>query len=134
MPFDEAKEHQAPSGVQTVAVEGRFDRQITSQDLSAGALSFTTNIAEKFRLLEVLIHISVGITETITVKFNSLTGADYDTIITSLDLSNEQNVALVGGENMYGVYGEEGDEIDILCTNNNLTGIVYVMVLSQIIT
>jgi hypothetical protein len=97
----------------------------TSQDLSAGALSYTTAIGRKFKLAEVAIHASVDITETITITRDSKNGANYDHILLSRDLSAEQDVVYrPQGECNF----EVGDELKVACTNANLTGTVYVTI------
>ena len=99
-----------------------------SQDLSLGALDHTTSIGRRFKLEEIHIHFSVAITETITIKKNSLDGANYDTVLRKRSLSAEQDfVYRPEGKNNY----RAGDEIDIDITNANLTGIAYVSVRCQ---
>ena len=95
---------------------------ITSQDLSAAALSYTTSIGRKFKLTEIILHASVAITETITVTRDSKNGANYDHVLKSFDLVGEQDfVFRPQGESNQ----EAGDEIKIQCTAANLTGVVY---------
>jgi hypothetical protein len=94
----------------------------TSQDLSLGALSYTTSIGRRFKLEQIIFRGSVAITETITITLDSKGGANYDTIIRVKSLSNEQNFIFVpDGE----VNFQSGDEIKIQCTNANLTGVLY---------
>ena len=95
----------------------------TSQDLSLGALSYTTTIGRRFRLERILFHASVAITETITITLDSIGGASYDTVLRRKSLSAEQDfIYIPDGENNY----YAGDEIKIQCTNANLTGTLYV--------
>jgi hypothetical protein len=95
---------------------------VTSQDLSLGALSYTTSIGRRFRLERILFHASVAITETITITLDSVGGATYDTVLRKKSLSAEQDfIYIPDGENNY----YAGDEIKIECTNANITGILY---------
>ena len=94
----------------------------TSQDLSAGALSYTTTIGRRFKLERILFHASVAITETITITLDSGKGANYDVVLRKKSLVAEQDFIYVpDGENDY----YAGDEIKIQCTNANLTGTIY---------
>jgi len=105
-------------------------RKETSQDLSSAALAYTTNFAAKTIIKSIMVHASVPITETITISFNSLTGANYDTVLVTQGLVAESNL-------FYLPPGElillSGDEIDIACTNVNVTGTVYVTVIGEAI-
>lgn len=103
----------------------------TSQNLANGALSFTTTIAKKFKLQEILITFkdvsdnAVPVTETITITIDSAKGASYDTIKAKRSLISESSfVYRPGGHADY----QSGDEIKIQCTNANVTGIAYVVV------
>jgi len=98
---------------------------VTSQDLSADALSYTTSIGRRFRLEKIHFHASVAITETITITLDSGKGANYDVVLRKKSLSAEQDFIYVpDGENDY----YAGDEIKIQCSNANLTGVIYVTV------
>ena len=97
----------------------------TSQDLSAGALSYTSSTGRKFKLEEVLIHFSVAVTETITVTLDSANGTNYDTV--------KDKRSITGGQDyIFRPQGEcnfqDGDEIKVQCTNANLTGIAYLTI------
>jgi hypothetical protein len=97
----------------------------TSQDLSLGALSYTTVIGRRFTLERILFHASEAITETITITLDSGKGSDYDTVLRRKSLSSEQDfIYIPEGENDY----YAGDEIKIQCTNANLTGIIRAII------
>jgi hypothetical protein len=97
----------------------------TSQDLSEGALSYTTSIGRKFKLAEVIIHASIAITETITITRDSKNGANYDHVLKSYDLASEQDLIFrPQGECNF----EAGDEVKVQCTNANLVGTVFVII------
>lgn len=93
-----------------------------SQDLTAGALSFTTTIGRRFRLEQIIFRADAPITETIDITIDSGKGAAYDTLLRSKSLAAEQNFVFVptGDNNFYA-----GDELTISCTNANLTGTLY---------
>jgi hypothetical protein len=97
----------------------------TSQDLSAAALNFTTQINRRFKLESISIRFSVAVTETITITRDSKQGANYDTILASADMINNQHYVFrpQGEENEF-----SGDEIKIQCTNANGVGVCYVEV------
>jgi hypothetical protein len=100
----------------------------TSQDLSLGALSYTTDYGRAFKLEQIIFRASVAITETITITLDSKHGASYDTILRAKSLSAEQNfVYIPDGENNF----QEGDEIKVQCTNANTTGILYTQIKSS---
>lgn len=96
-----------------------------SQDLSQGALSYTTNYARAFKLEQILIKASVNISETITITVDSASGASYDTVLSTADLQGESSyVFRPSGQANF----QAGDEIKVQCTNANATGTVYVVV------
>lgn len=102
------------------------DDKTTSQDLSAGALSYTTNYSKGFSNLEVFIKFSVNVTETITITLDSKKGSDYDTILAQKTLNGENNFAYSTDKHFFA-----GDNIKIGCTNANGTGIAYLTVKSK---
>lgn len=95
----------------------------TSQDLSTGAMAYTTSIGRRFKLESISIHFSVAVTETITITRDSAQGANYDTVLVSRDV-------VAATDYVFRPQGEENefvnDEIKIAITNANLTGIAYV--------
>lgn len=94
----------------------------TSQDLSLGALSFTTSFGRKAKLEMVALHASVPITETITITLVSARGANYNVVLRTVDLDGESDFVFrpEGECNL-----QAGDEIKVQCTNANTTGVVY---------
>ena len=101
---------------------------VTSQDLSAGALSYTTSVGRRFRLERIIFHASVAITESITITLDSGKGSSYDAVLRRKSLSSEQDyVYIPDGESLY----YAGDEIKIQCTNANLTGTIYATIKTQ---
>lgn len=94
----------------------------TTQDLSAGALSYTTTFSRKFKLEQIIFHFSQAVTETVTITLVSALGSNYNTVL--------QSVALVAETDfVYRPQGEAnfqaGDEIKLQCTNSNLVGTCY---------
>ena len=103
-------------------------RITTSQDLSAGALNYTTTIARNFKLEEVTIHFSQAVSETITITRDSKSGANYDTVLVKRTMLAETDfVWRPQGEQNY----LAGDEVKIQCTNSNGVGTAYVEVLTS---
>jgi hypothetical protein len=92
-----------------------------SQDLSLDALSYTTAAGQAFKLDQILFKASVNITETITITLDSAKGADYDTVLASVDLTAEQS--FVYKPDFEANY-QAGDKIKVQCTNANTTGVL----------
>lgn len=98
----------------------------TSQNLATGALSYTTVYSKGFTDLEVFVKFSVAVTETITVTLDSKGGANYDTILRTKSLYEENSFAFETSKHFF-----KGDQIKIQCTNANGVGIAYVLVKSK---
>ena len=99
--------------------------KITSQNLAAAPLSYTTNYGRKFKLEKVTFHFSQAVTETVTITCDSVNGANYDHVLQAVDLVSETDLVYrPQGEDNF----QEGDEIKIQCTNANITGTVYVTI------
>ena len=100
----------------------------TSQDLSAGALSYTTSYGRKFKLEQIIFRSSVAISETITITLDAKGGASYDTVLQEVTLVSEQDfVYRPQGQANF----QSGDEIKIQCTNANVTGTIYATIKAQ---
>ena len=94
----------------------------SSQDLSAGALDYTTNFGRKFKLEQVLIQFSQAVSETVTITLDSAHGSTYDTVLQEVVLISESSfVYRPQGEANF----QAGDEIRVQCTNANSVGICY---------
>lgn len=106
-----------------------FSRKETSQDLSSAVLNYTTNFAANIKIKQIFLHASVAITETISLYFDSVTGANYDTLLSYYDLVSESYFAYIPSDLVL----LSGDELTITCTNNNLTGTVYVTVIGEVL-
>ena len=113
--------------IDTVGTSTTLVRKESSQDLSAGALNYTTNFAAKTKVLQVFLHASTNISETVTISFNSTTGANYDTVIKSETLSSAANVAWIPDNFVL----LSGDEVTVTCTNGGGTGTVYVTIVGE---
>jgi hypothetical protein len=104
------------------------------QDLTAGALSYTSSIGRRFRLEQVILRFTdgagtaVAVTETITISLDSKHGEDYDVVLRVKQLSAESNFAFQpeGQINF-----QSGDEIKVTCTNANLTGVANLIIKTQ---
>jgi hypothetical protein len=96
-----------------------------SQDLSAGALSITTDFPYAVRIESITIHASVPITELITITKDSHKGANYDTVLRKGNFNSSQDfVYMPDGE----FYLHTLDQLKLQCTNANTTGTVYVTI------
>ncbi len=106
-------------------------RKESTQDLGAGALSYTTNFAAKTRVKHILFKASGNITQTVTFTFDSVTAGTYDTILASEDLVTEANYVYIPGEDLILA---SGDEILVACTNDGTPAIdVYVTVVGELL-
>lgn len=106
-----------------------FMRTESSQALSAGTLSKTTSSSNKrWKLVEVLLHASTNISETVTITFDSITGSNYDTTIYRAPLVSEDNVQYHPDSEIIGL---AGDEITVTCTNANALGTVYLTIILE---
>lgn len=105
----------------TVTRSLKADKTFT-QDLSAGALSYTTTFARKFKLEQIAIHFSQSVSEAVTITLISAIGANYNTVLQSVTLVSEADfVYRPQGEANF----QAGDEIKIQCTAANGVGTAY---------
>jgi len=63
-----------------------------SQDLSLGALNYTTSIDLPFQLEQILVHSDTGITEVFNAAFDSENGANYDVKLGAMDFDGLQDI------------------------------------------
>lgn len=95
-----------------------------SQDLSAGALDFTTSFSTNnpFRLDQIFLHFDTAVSETVTITLDSGKGSDYDIVLQEVVLVSETDF-------VYRLQGNPdfnaGDQIRIQCTNTGGSGNVY---------
>jgi hypothetical protein len=102
---------------------------VVSQDLSSGALSYTTTFTRKFRINQIIFHASVAITETITITFISAKGSSYNSVLRVINLSSSQDARYIPDSNNE-IY-QDGDAIKIECTNAHATGVIYASIKAQ---
>jgi len=103
-------------------MDGPLRRPLTfTQDLSAGALSYTYTFTRPRSLHEVLISISTDITESLTITKHVAKGAAYSTSLVEADIIEEQEYTFrPQGKCDFAI----GDGITIAMTNANTTGVV----------
>lgn len=140
MGWRQKKEELEKEGVSIVVLKHILDRKITSKDLSSGALSYTSDISDKWRISQVLVCCRDGSGDllalddtTITVTFNSSDGATYDAPIGKLDFDGESSLGFIAGDNMLGVSGESGDEITIESSGGDNAGTLYVTIIYELL-
>ena len=88
----------------------------TTQDLSAGALDFTTTLGTDFRLVSIFIHSTIAISQTMTVTVDALAGVGFDTVIgkkTFISKSDIQFVPAAVNQDF-----ADGNEIRVQMTNS----------------
>lgn len=135
MGWNEELEKLKSAGYSITLIKTNLDRKETSQDLSVAVLNYTTDIASKFKIHQVLIHASTNLNDTtIMVYFNSLSGENYDTAIGAADFDGTSDIGLIAGDNLLGVIGESGDELTIKSSGTDGAGILYVTVIFEILT
>lgn len=95
------------------------DKSFT-QDLSAGALSYTSDYGRRTKIEQIGAKSTVAITETVTVTLVSALGAAYNQLLDEYDLVSETDYIFrpQGNLNL-----QAGDEVKIECTNANTTGV-----------
>ncbi len=96
-----------------------------SQDLSLGALSYTTDFGRRFKLNMVALKATTGITETVTITLSSGQGTTYNVVLASYNLEGESSYVWRPEGDLI-LYA--GDEIKVECTNANLTGTIKALV------
>jgi hypothetical protein len=95
----------------------------TSQNLTSGALDYTTAYRHPVKLEAVYVKASVNITEQVTLSIDSKHGSTYDRVIRKLDFSASDSVRFEPDGDLY---LSNGDQLRVQCTNANTTGTVYV--------
>jgi hypothetical protein len=100
----------------------------TSQDLSLGALSYTTTMTQAFQLEEINFHFSADVTETITITLDSYQGANYDTVLRTIDVV-EDNDAVYKPDPKSNYHA--GDNIKINVSNANGVGVCYAEIITS---
>lgn len=103
-------------------------REELSQDLTSAAMDQSINYPYDVEIVQILVHASTNITETVTISFDSGTGSNYDTVLGTKSMSSEDDY-------VYRPLGQpiipRADQLRIQITNANTTGTVYVTVLTE---
>ncbi len=89
-------------------------RTPATKDLSTGALSKTTELTSRFKLLSVLAHFDSAVSPTVTVTFDSSDGSNYDTVLKKNTLSSATDYVFIGGD---GYVFEADDQIKVDITS-----------------
>lgn len=114
-----------------VNIDSTLVTKTGTQDLSAGALAYTTNFAADTRIKQVMIHADAAMTQTITVTFDSATGATYDTVLDKTSVTTATDYLWIPDHDFVIA---SGDEFLIACTNSGTPAVnVYVSVLGETI-
>ena len=105
--------------------KSRFPKpdQTFTQDLSAGALSFTTTTPgnKAFHLDQVLLKFNQDVSATVTITIDSVKGSVFDTVLISCPFVSEQDfVYRPQGDAIFNA----GDEVKVQCTNDGGAGTV----------
>lgn len=101
-------------------------RTPATKDLSTGALSKTTELDARFKLLSILAHFDAAVSPDVTVTFDSSDGSNYDTVLKKNTLSSATDYVFIGGD---GYVFEEDDQIKVDITS--VAASVYLTILTQ---
>lgn len=74
-------ESRLTNGTQTSGIKSTISKKTASQDLSTGALNYTTDYTDTYKINSVMIRFSTPITQRIKIELDNGTGAGYDTIL-----------------------------------------------------
>lgn len=95
----------------------------TTQNLSLAALAYTTDFSSQVKIQHIALKADTKISEMITLTLNYAQGGSIE--LAAEILNNEADFLYIPeGE----LYLASGDQLKIECSNNNLTGIVYLTV------
>lgn len=136
MGWNEKKEGPVDTeGKSIISISSGLDSASFSQDLSAGALNYTSVVNNKFAITSILLHCSAQLPDTnIKVYLDSKNGASYDTLLADVDFENTQDVALLAGNNLASIDFEEGDEVKIISSGTDVTGLLTGIIKYRLLT
>lgn len=69
------------NGTQTSGIVSSVSKQTASQDLSTGALAYTTTYTSTTKINSVMIHFSAATAQQIKIELDNSTGAGYDIVL-----------------------------------------------------
>jgi hypothetical protein len=99
-----------------IDIAERLIKLQTSQDLSAGPLSYTTNVGFDFKFIGAYLTLSAADNANQTFTITANLGTNYENAFASHTFRNETDVAILpDGE---AVMFSDGDELQIDVTNN----------------
>lgn len=101
-------------------------RTTDTQNLSVAALSKTTALTTRFKLLSVLVHLDAATSPTITVTLDSKDGVNYDTILKKDTLSSNTDYVFMGGDE-YKFQKEDQIKVDI----TSVSATCYLTILTE---
>ncbi|MCK4245085.1 MAG: hypothetical protein KAX20_05615 [Candidatus Omnitrophica bacterium] len=107
-------------------------RTIGAADLSSGELSLKTSGDSAFRLAEIFVKASQAITEGIAVVFDSKNGSDWDTVIYSGDLTDDDHFRFPDDKvQINRLLFESGDQVEVKCSDTGGAGIVRATIITE---
>jgi len=116
-----------------VYIRENYTEEATSQDLSVAALDYTTGFSEQIKLSSVSFRFSSAMTlETVSVRLDSASGANYDYYLGRNTLSAETESVFIAPRDLI---LQATDKLNIQCTNANLgpaTPTVYVIIKGEL--
>lgn len=101
----------------------------TSQDLSSGALSFTTSFSTDFKLAQITFVNTTDVQEEVVLAIDSGQGAAFDAVIFKQDveMKSDQGNSFIYQPDQP-CYFKSGDELKIDVTNNDTSGTLSVVI------
>lgn len=104
-------------------------KETGSQDLTAAAFSQTFSFRFPVNVVQVFVHASASITETVTITYDAPAGdgSNYDTVLATNALAGGTDYAF-RPTGALPLYIPEGGALVVGVTNANTTGTVYVTV------
>lgn len=98
---------------------GRIQEQKFSQNLASAPLSVSQDYVEDGTINAIYFSATVTIIETITITRVSRHGAQYNCLLKTVNLNNEQYYVYHPESN---IVIKKGDSIKVQCTNANILG------------
>ena len=96
-------------------------RKETSKDLSSGALAYTYEFTRDGVLEDIKFNFSASCSQTVTVTFDSVTGANYDTLLKTEVLSSASDFYY---QPTRPVFFQKGDKLVVGITSGG-TAVAY---------
>ncbi len=108
--------------------QNQYLRASTSQNLASAALSYSFAPLQNCQILEVNIHFSASISETVTLTWVSRDGTNYSTVVQVSSLSSQTDFAFRPTGHLILM---DGDSLKVECTHAGNTGVAYMTIIAE---